>query len=71
VNEPLLSELTAMFTKHLEYAFQLFTYPSNETDRSGSSYVRPIIRFEFGARGVQLPAEDRTEPPLVCRRPRS
>ena len=35
----------------------LFQYPS--ADPAGSSdYVRPVVRFEFGARGVQLPAED-------------
>ncbi len=29
------------------------------------SYVKPIVRFEFGARGVQLPAEDRIIKPYL------
>ncbi|MDC0116243.1 nucleotidyl transferase AbiEii/AbiGii toxin family protein [Octadecabacter sp.] len=76
VNGPLLSELTTMFTEHLADELQLvadpldtqtllFTYPSGVADGSGSNYVRPIIRLEFGARGVQLPAEDRTIAPYV------
>ena len=34
----------------------LFQYPSDQASTSG--YVHPILRFEFGVRGVQLPAED-------------
>lgn len=34
----------------------LFQYPSDQANTS--AYVRPVVRFEFGVRGVQLPAED-------------
>ena len=35
----------------------LFQYPTADPS-STSAYVRPVVRFEFGARGVQLPAEN-------------
>lgn len=76
VNGPLSSELQAVFAEHLEQGFQLvadpedaqtllFTYPSGSAADDAQSYVKPIIRFEFGARGVQLPAEDRIIKPYL------
>jgi hypothetical protein len=65
VNGPLLSELEATFAADLEQGFHLvadpedaqtllFTYPSDPADDAMYSYVKPVIRFEFGARGVLL-----------------
>jgi Nucleotidyl transferase AbiEii toxin, Type IV TA system len=76
VNGPLLSELQAALSEHLEQGFQLaadpddaqtllFTYPSGSAADGVHRYVKPIIRFEFGARGVQLPAEDRIIKPYL------
>jgi len=69
VSGPLQSELNAAFDVHLEQGFQLtvdindaqtllFTYPSEQQNNASQGYVKPVIRFEFGARGVLLPAED-------------
>lgn len=69
VNGPLFSELEARFAADLDQGFHLaadpddaqtllFTYPSASADDATHSYVKPIIRFEFGARGVLLPAEN-------------
>lgn len=63
---PLLEEINTAFASHLEQPFSLqidedepqtvlFAYPSIESD--GPDYIQPIVRFEFGARGAQLPAE--------------
>ena len=63
---PLLEEMNSVFSAILEQPFSLaidegdpqtvlFAYPSLRTD--GDSYIQPVIRFEFGARGAQLPAE--------------
>jgi len=69
VKGPLQSELNAAFDVHLDQGFQLsvdpydaqtllFAYPSEEQNSITQGYVKPVIRFEFGARGVLLPAED-------------
>ncbi len=63
---PLLTDIQAAFDASLEQDFSLlvdpgdaqtllFAYPSL-TEKPGG-YVKPIVRFEFGARGVHLPAE--------------
>tara|TARA_R110002049_G_scaffold15418_1_gene63135 strand:- start:2511 stop:3533 length:1023 start_codon:yes stop_codon:yes gene_type:complete len=76
VNGPLLSELFSIFEAHLDQSFQLmadpndaqtllFTYPSQQVGGAGLGYVKPVIRFEFGARGVKLPAEDRVIKPYL------
>ncbi|MFV1589905.1 nucleotidyl transferase AbiEii/AbiGii toxin family protein [Phaeobacter sp. JH20_39] len=65
---PLLDEVNAVFSASLEQPFSLaideddpqtvlFVYPSLRAD--SDSYIQPVIRFEFGARGAQLPAEQR------------
>ena len=65
---PLLEEINAAFSATLDQPFSLaidegdpqtvlFAYPSLRAD--GDSYIQPVIRFEFGARGAQLPAEQR------------
>ena len=62
----LLAEIQTAFDASLEQEFKLsidpndaqtilFGYPS--TAESIAGYVQPIVRFEFGARSVQLPAE--------------
>ncbi|MEY8828915.1 nucleotidyl transferase AbiEii/AbiGii toxin family protein [Sedimentitalea sp. XS_ASV28] len=69
---PLLDEINAVFSASLELPFSLtideddpqtvlFAYPSLRAD--SDSYIQPVIRFEFGARGAQLPAEQR---PIVA-----
>lgn len=69
VNGPLQSELNAAFDINLDQEFQLsidphdaqtllFAYPSEPKSNASQGYVKPVIRFEFGARGVLLPAED-------------
>lgn len=69
VSGPLQSELNAAFDVHLEQGFQLsidisdaqtllFAYPSEQQNNASQGYVKPVIRFEFGARGVLLPAEN-------------
>ena len=76
VNGPLLSELAATFAADLNQGFQLaadpddvqtllFTYPSDSADDATHSYVKPVIRFEFGARGVLLPAEKQIIKPYL------
>ncbi len=66
VTGPLLSEIQTAFDANLDQRFSLtvdpgdpqtllFTYPSLFGD--AGSYINPIVRFEFGARGVHLPAE--------------
>ncbi|PTX53849.1 hypothetical protein C8N43_3892 [Litoreibacter ponti] len=66
---PLLEEINTAFASRLDQPFSLqideddpqtilFAYPSVGADDPG--YIKPIVRFEFGARGAQLPAEQRT-----------
>ena len=66
VGSQLLSESRTVFGSSLEQSFTLsvdpsdpqtilFAYPSLADSEAG--YVKPVVRFEFGARGVQLPAE--------------
>ncbi|MEM9592533.1 MAG: nucleotidyl transferase AbiEii/AbiGii toxin family protein [Pseudomonadota bacterium] len=66
---PLLDEINTAFASHLEQPFSLqidegdrqtllFAYPTLGGDEPG--YVKPIVRFEFGARGAKLPTEQRT-----------
>ncbi|WP_227272292.1 nucleotidyl transferase AbiEii/AbiGii toxin family protein [Roseobacter weihaiensis] len=65
---PLLEEINTAFSARLEQPFSLqideddpqtilFAYPSIGGHDPG--YIKPIVRFEFGARGAQLPAEQR------------
>ncbi|MEM7664155.1 MAG: nucleotidyl transferase AbiEii/AbiGii toxin family protein [Pseudomonadota bacterium] len=65
---PLLEEINTAFAAHLDQPFSLkiddgdpqtilFTYPSLDDENPG--YIKPVVRFEFGARGAQLPAEQR------------
>ena len=74
VSGPLLAEIQAAFDAGLDQGFSLtvdpgdtqtllFAYPSLSDSASG--YVKPIVRFEFGARGVHLPAEVREISPYV------
>lgn len=66
---PLLDEINTAFAARLDQPFSLqiddgdpqtilFTYPSLDDENPG--YIQPIVRFEFGARGAKLPAEQRT-----------
>lgn len=66
---PLLEEINTTFSTRLDQPFSLqideddpqtilFAYPSLGGDDPG--YIKPVVRFEFGARGAQLPAEQRT-----------
>ncbi|MCY4334854.1 MAG: nucleotidyl transferase AbiEii/AbiGii toxin family protein [Litoreibacter sp.] len=66
---PLLDEINTAFYTSLEQPFSLqiddgdpqtilFAYPSQGGEDPG--YIKPVIRFEFGARGALLPAELRT-----------
>jgi len=66
---PLLDEINTAFASRLEQPFSLqidegdpqtllFAYPSLSGDDPG--YIKPVVRFEFGARGAKLPAEQRT-----------
>jgi hypothetical protein len=68
VGGPLLEEINTAFSASLEQPFSLqiddgdpqtilFAYPSLGDEDPG--YIKPVIRFEFGARGAQLPAEQR------------
>lgn len=43
----------------------LFRYPSAE-NADPTTYIQPIVRFEFGARGVQLPAEQKIVKPYLA-----
>lgn len=74
VSGPLLAEIQAAFDASLDQGFSLtvdpgdsqtllFAYPSLSGGAGG--YVKPIVRFEFGARGVHLPAEVREISPYV------
>ena len=74
VSGPLLAESQAAFDAGLDQGFSLtidpgdaqtllFAYPSLP-DRS-DGYIKPVVRFEFGARGVHLPAEVREISPYV------
>ncbi|MDG2340153.1 MAG: nucleotidyl transferase AbiEii/AbiGii toxin family protein [Paracoccaceae bacterium] len=74
VSGSLLAEIQAAFDANLDQDISLtvdpddaqtllFAYPSLSGDSSG--YVKPIVRFEFGARGVHLPAEVREISPYV------
>ncbi len=74
VSGPLLTEIQGAFDVSLDQNFSLtvdpadaqtllFAYPSL-SDSSGG-YLKPIVRFEFGARGVHLPAEVREISPYV------
>ncbi|KPD11075.1 nucleotidyl transferase AbiEii/AbiGii toxin family protein [Phaeobacter sp. 11ANDIMAR09] len=74
VSGPLLAEVQAGFDASLDQGFSLsvdpgdaqtllFAYPSLTGEADG--YVKPIVRFEFGARGVHLPAEVREISPYV------
>ncbi len=74
VSGPLLAEIQAACDANLDHEFSLtvdpgdaqtllFAYPSL-SDGSGG-YVKPIVRFEFGARGVHLPVEVRRISPYV------
>lgn len=74
VSGPLLAEIQAAFDAGLDQGFSLtvdpvdaqtllFAYPSLSDSAGG--YVKPIVRFEFGARGVHLPAEVREISPYV------
>lgn len=75
VSGPLMAELQAAFDAGLDQSFSLtvapgdaqtllFEYPSKTKPSEG--YVQPIVRFEFGARGVHLPAEDQAISPYIC-----
>lgn len=66
---PLLDEIKTTFATRLDQSFSLqideedlqtmlFAYPSLGGD--DPVYINPVVRFEFGARGAQLPAERRT-----------
>lgn len=66
---PLLDEINTAFAARLDQPFSLqidagdpqtilFAYPSVGGEDRG--YIKPVVRFEFGARGAQLPAEQRT-----------
>ena len=74
VSGPLMAEVQAAFDANLDQGYSLtvdpsdaqtllFAYPSLAED--AGSYVKPIVRFEFGARGVHLPAEVREISPYV------
>lgn len=66
VRDQLLAETQAAFGSRLEHSFTLSVDPSDPQTilfayptlaESDAGYVKPVVRFEFGARGVQLPAE--------------
>ncbi|WP_170566271.1 nucleotidyl transferase AbiEii/AbiGii toxin family protein [Ruegeria atlantica] len=76
VSGPLLKEIEVKFSAALKQDFSLsvdpgdaqtllFAYPSKTNAASG--YIQPVVRFEFGARGVHLPAESRRISPYVHR----
>ena len=71
---PLLAAIRTAFDQTLTQPFTLgvdpgdaqtllFGYPSAAGAAQG--YVKPVVRFEFGARGVHLPAEARRISPYV------
>ncbi|MDD9727603.1 nucleotidyl transferase AbiEii/AbiGii toxin family protein [Roseovarius sp. SK2] len=66
---PLIGEINTTFSARLDQPFSLqideddpqtilFAYPSLGGD--DPAYIKPVVRFEFGARGAQLPADQRT-----------
>ncbi|WP_299970997.1 nucleotidyl transferase AbiEii/AbiGii toxin family protein [uncultured Roseobacter sp.] len=66
---PLIEEINTAFASRLEQPFSLqideddpqtllFAYPTLGGD--GPGFIKSVVRFEFGARGAQLPAEQRT-----------
>lgn len=66
VRGQILAEIQAAFGSRLEHSFTLSVDPSDPQTilfayptlaESDAGYVKPVVRFEFGARGVQLPAE--------------
>ena len=66
VRGQILAEIQAAFGSRLEQSFTLSVDPNNPQTilfayptlaESDAGYVKPVVRFEFGARGVQLPAE--------------
>ncbi|WP_037309669.1 nucleotidyl transferase AbiEii/AbiGii toxin family protein [Ruegeria halocynthiae] len=74
VSGPLLKETKIKFGAALEQEFSLtvdpgdtqtllFAYPSMTS--APNSYIQPVVRFEFGARGVHIPAESRRISPYV------
>lgn len=74
VGGDLLAEIQTAFKTKLNQEFELsidpndaqtilFTYPTLIKNATG--YIRPVIRFEFGARGVQLPAEQTNITPYL------
>ncbi len=74
VSGPLMIEIQTAFGAGLDQDFLvsvdpsdaqtlLFAYPSVAGGTGG--YVKPIVRLEFGARGVHLPAEARVISPYV------
>ncbi|WP_380058994.1 nucleotidyl transferase AbiEii/AbiGii toxin family protein (plasmid) [Falsihalocynthiibacter sp. SS001] len=74
VSGSLFAEIQAAFDAVLDQGFSLsidpddaqtvlFAYPSLSVGTGG--YIKPIVRFEFGARGVHLPAEVREISPYV------
>lgn len=74
VSGPLLAAIQAAFDASLDQGFSLtvdtsdaqtllFAYPYSSNGSGG--YVKPIVRFEFGASGVHLPAEVRQISPYV------
>ena len=74
VSGPLLAEALKVFNANLKHEFALevdpsdgqtllFQYPTAVTYEG--SYIKPVIKFEFGARGVQSPVENRTISPYI------
>lgn len=66
VGGQLLAEIQTAFGSRLEQSFTLSVDPTDPQTilfayltlaESDAGYVKPVVRFEFGARGVQLPAE--------------
>lgn len=64
VGGQLLAEIQTAFGSSLEQSFTLSVDPSDPQTilfaypalaESDAGYVKPVVRFEFGARGVQLP----------------
>lgn len=45
----------------------IFTYPASLNPSETATYVRPVVRLEFGARSDHLPAETRTVAPYAAK----
>ena len=71
-----LTALGAAFRNHLDQPFHLsidpddpqtllFAYPALQAVGRSAAYVKPVIRFEFGARGVHIPAEEKQITPYL------